>query len=99
MQVQLFPRLLAEGSIGLGNSYMDGWWDCRAVDQFVDRVVLMRLNEAVTGRLNLMWLSMKSWLTNRQSYARANQLWQIVLTPRGREHPRSRAAGAQSHIG
>ena len=26
-----FKRVLQEGSLGLGESYMDGWWDCAAV--------------------------------------------------------------------
>ena len=25
---RFFARVLAEGSLGLGESYMDGWWDC-----------------------------------------------------------------------
>ncbi len=28
---RFFARLLGEGSLGLGESYMDGWWDCKAL--------------------------------------------------------------------
>jgi cyclopropane-fatty-acyl-phospholipid synthase len=31
---QFFERVLAGGSLALGESYMDGWWDCDALDQF-----------------------------------------------------------------
>lgn len=24
----LYERILAQGSLGLGEAYMDGWWDC-----------------------------------------------------------------------
>jgi cyclopropane-fatty-acyl-phospholipid synthase len=24
----LYARVLAQGSLGLGEAYMDGWWDC-----------------------------------------------------------------------
>ena len=25
---RFYPRVLSQGSVGLGESYMDGWWDC-----------------------------------------------------------------------
>lgn len=31
-------RLLTEGSLGLGESYMEGWWDCSNLDQFFERL-------------------------------------------------------------
>ncbi len=31
----IYPRLLDGGSLALGESYMDGWWDCEALDQFL----------------------------------------------------------------
>jgi cyclopropane-fatty-acyl-phospholipid synthase len=34
-----FDRILTRGSLGLGESYMDGWWDCGAVDEFITRVL------------------------------------------------------------
>jgi cyclopropane-fatty-acyl-phospholipid synthase len=33
-----FKRMMDEPSLGLGESYMDGWWDCEALDQFFYRV-------------------------------------------------------------
>lgn len=27
-----YSRVLREGSLGLGESYMDGWWDCEKLD-------------------------------------------------------------------
>ena len=71
---RLFPRLLKDGSIGLGQSYMDVWWDCEALDQCIDRILRKRLDKLVSGHLTLTWLTMKSRLTNRQSHARADQI-------------------------
>lgn len=31
---RLFARVLAEGSLALGETYMDGWWDCERLDEF-----------------------------------------------------------------
>ena len=36
MQVRderFFARVLARGSLGLGESYMDGWWECPREDR------------------------------------------------------------------
>ena len=70
-------RILAKGSLGLGESYMDGWWDCPQIDEFIARVLRARL-DAQVGSPGL-WLSvLRTRLTNLQSVARA---WQV-----GREH-------------
>ena len=44
---------LAQGSLGLGESYMDGWWDCESLDEFFCRVLRARLDEAVATTLVL----------------------------------------------
>ena len=31
---RFYKRVIAQGSIGLGESYMDGWWECKSIDQF-----------------------------------------------------------------
>ena len=40
---RFFQRVLAEGSLGLGESYMDGWWDVENLDGFFDRLLGARL--------------------------------------------------------
>ena len=68
-----FDRILSRGSLGLGESYMDGWWDCDQVDEFISRILRSRLDEQV-GRAGWLWASMKARLTNLQSQNRA---WQV----------------------
>jgi len=68
-----FDRILTRGSLGLGESYMDGWWDCEAVDEFMARVLRARLDRQV-GRAGWIWASLKARLTNLQSEHRA---WQV----------------------
>ncbi len=43
----LFSRVLKGGSLALGESYSDGWWDCEALDQFFNKLFRARLNEKV----------------------------------------------------
>lgn len=70
-------RILARGSLGLGESYMDGWWECEQIDEFIARVLRARLDERVGGA-GVMLTALKARLLNLQSERRA---WQV-----GREH-------------
>jgi cyclopropane-fatty-acyl-phospholipid synthase len=36
---RFYKRLLSQGSMGLGESYMEGWWDCERIDEFVFHVI------------------------------------------------------------
>lgn len=40
-------RILAKGSLGLGESYMDGSWDVERLDEFLARLLRARLDERV----------------------------------------------------
>lgn len=46
---QLFGRVLSQGSLGLGESYMDGWWDAQRPDQFIEHLLRARLDKKVKG--------------------------------------------------
>jgi len=36
---RFYRRALLEGSLGVGESYVDGWWDCRDLEELVFRLV------------------------------------------------------------
>ena len=40
-----FERVLSGGSLALGESCMNGWWDCEALDQFFERILENRLDK------------------------------------------------------
>ncbi len=64
-----YARVLAKGSLGLGESYMDGWWDVRDLDGFVYRLLAARADErARSWRDALAWLG--AALVNHQRGAR-----------------------------
>jgi cyclopropane-fatty-acyl-phospholipid synthase len=44
---RFYARVLKDGSLGVGESYMDGWWDCEAVDELVARLVTIQAKEAI----------------------------------------------------
>ena len=41
---RLYSRIILRGSIGLGEAYMDGWWNCQQLDQFFYRVLRNQLH-------------------------------------------------------
>lgn len=72
---RVWRRAILGGSLGFGEAYMDGWFDCPAMDQFFERVMggnvrdqlwAIRLSKAVQG--------FHGKLVNRQSVARAGQV-------------------------
>ena len=42
---RFFSRVLTGGSLALGESYMDGWWDCPALDEMCARAIGARLDQ------------------------------------------------------
>lgn len=68
---RLYARVLRQGSVGLGEAYMDGWWDAPALDAFMARVLGARLSEKVAFNASTAWLFVKSHLINMQSRKRA----------------------------
>ncbi|MCF8063488.1 MAG: cyclopropane-fatty-acyl-phospholipid synthase, partial [Deltaproteobacteria bacterium] len=51
-----YDRVLSGGSLALGDSYMDGWWDCEALDRFFERILAHRLDKkAAEKSIRLLW--------------------------------------------
>ncbi len=69
-----YRRVLGGGSLALGESYMDGWWDCSALDQFFERIMAARLDTKVTQNKSLLWAAFKARLKNRSGRSRAFEI-------------------------
>ena len=54
---RFYPRILRHKNLGLGESYMDGWWECPRLDEFIHRILVARLEKKVAGRPGL-WLKL-----------------------------------------
>jgi cyclopropane-fatty-acyl-phospholipid synthase len=68
---RLYDRILRDSSLGLGEAYMDGWWDCESIDEFINRVLKARLDEKIKNNLRLVFQVVRAGLFNRQSSAKA----------------------------
>lgn len=66
-----FGRIFRDGSLGLGEAYMDGWWDCDQLDEFFYRTLRSRLDEKIKGNWPLIWRAVLSKIINQQSRGRA----------------------------
>lgn len=68
---RFFDRVLRDASLGLGESYMDGWWDCGEIDEFINRALQARLDEKVRNETRYIFQALRARLLNRQSVNKA----------------------------
>ncbi|HSM26912.1 MAG TPA: cyclopropane fatty acyl phospholipid synthase [Thioalkalivibrio sp.] len=87
----LYQRILAEGSLGAGEAYMDGWWDVDRLDELFFRMLRARLDRevrtpAVLGKSLLCWLGnlqnrRRSRQVAEQHYDLPTRLYEAMLGP------------------
>ncbi len=70
----LYERVLHEQNLGLGEAYMEGWWDCQRIDQFIRRILEHRLDQKVRGNLKLMLSLLPGRLRNLQTRRKVRKL-------------------------
>lgn len=66
-----YLRVFHDGSLGLGESYMDGWWDCPNLDQFFDRIISANLHDKIKSDIWLWPKLLLLKLINHQTKNRA----------------------------
>ena len=73
---RVYRAILAHWSLGLGESYMDGFWDCERLDELITRLLSANLYDRAKGpaRLRLWGHVLRARLLNLQSSARAFQV-------------------------
>lgn len=89
---RVFARVLAQGSLGLGESYMDGWWDTEDLDGLLYRLLRARLDRrridlatawaALRARLLNLQSRRRSFAVGRHHYDIGNDLYQAMLGKR-----------------
>jgi len=86
---KLFDRLFAGGSLALGESYMEGWWDCKSLDQFFDKLLQAKIEKKVVSTKAVMaivrakiWNMQTKTLSKtvaKQHYNLGNELYKKML--------------------
>lgn len=89
---RLYKRVLKEGSIGLGEAYMDGWWDCEYLDAFFYKLLSEGIDSKVSDNFHDAVYYVVSRAINLQSISRSrkvakvhynlgNNLFESILEP------------------
>ncbi|MFC0227075.1 cyclopropane fatty acyl phospholipid synthase [Serratia aquatilis] len=85
-----FKRVLQQGSLGLGESYMDGWWECERLDIFFQRVLTAGLENKLPhhlkdifniaiARLTNLQSKKRAWIVGKEHYDLGNDLFTLML--------------------
>ena len=70
----LWNRLFAEGTLGLGEAYMDGWWDVEDMAEFFNRVISARIEHKLRITPNLIWQYVQARFLNMQTISRSQRV-------------------------
>ncbi len=88
-----YKRVILHGSLGLGESYMEGWWDTNSIDDLIFRLLRADFDKSVKGIqykffnhfrakfLNLQKKS-KAYEIGEKHYDRGNELFENMLDKR-----------------
>jgi len=88
---RFYRRALLQGSLGLGEAYMDGWWDAGSLDGLLHRLLAAHLDRRVPGfpdwlhglRASLINLQARrrSFTVGERHYDLGNELFEAMLGP------------------
>jgi cyclopropane-fatty-acyl-phospholipid synthase len=72
----VYQRILDHGSLGFGEAYVDGLWECAELDSLFTRLLISDIDEKLKGwaRVGLLASSLRNRLVNLQSGLRAYQV-------------------------
>jgi cyclopropane-fatty-acyl-phospholipid synthase len=70
---RVFRRVLLHGAIGLGDAYVDGWWDCAALDRLFDRALRAGLPSRLWWTPPVLGAWLGERVFNRQTRPRAGR--------------------------
>lgn len=71
---RFYGRLIAQGSLGFGDSYVDGWWQCPRIDELIHRVLSYDLEADVGTGWGVRLQLLKAKLLNLQAPSRAPEV-------------------------
>lgn len=67
---RFFQRVLAQGSLGFGEAYVDGWWNSESLDQLLTHLINAKLDQKVKS-LVVGYDALKAKIFNRQGRSRS----------------------------
>lgn len=67
----VYKRVLQEGTLGAGEAYLEGWWDCEQLDVMFCKAIRAHLEEKIHNTVPVLLIAAGQMLFNLQSVARA----------------------------
>jgi cyclopropane-fatty-acyl-phospholipid synthase len=88
-----FKRFIKGGTLGLGESYVEGWWECDSLDEMFARLIQTDFMEIYKNRLAFIFYYLRARLSNvgkkpkafeigKRHYDIGNDLFQCMLDKR-----------------
>ena len=71
LNTNFYKRAISEAELGIGESYMNGWWDCEKIDELIFRIIQARLDQVVKRKLSILIKLLLARIINLQSRRRA----------------------------
>ena len=68
---EFYRRAITEGELGVGESYMDVWWDAEKPDEFMCKIISAGIDEKIRRKLSILIPIFAARLFNLQSKRRA----------------------------
>jgi len=69
---RIFPQMLQNKNLGLGESYMEGWWDCQQLDEFIYKILTARLDAKIKSGFKFLIPTLTAAIFNLQSRMRCH---------------------------
>lgn len=71
---RFYQRVWADQSLGLGESYVDGWWDCAHIDQMITRLLDAKIDKTFKPTLKQYFYIISHRIFNFQNKLRAKEV-------------------------
>ncbi|MFH1405062.1 MAG: cyclopropane fatty acyl phospholipid synthase [Patescibacteria group bacterium] len=73
---RFFSRVIQQGSLGLGESYMDGWWKCERLDEFFTKILTDDVRNKIKKHWPVIVQAILAGLFNQQRPSKAFEIGQ-----------------------
>lgn len=77
---RFYDRVIGNGSLGLGETYVEGWWDCQQIDEAVRKIMEARLERHFADKWQLGIAALRvlrARIINLQSEKRAAEIAKV----------------------
>jgi cyclopropane-fatty-acyl-phospholipid synthase len=88
-----YRRAITEGELGIGESYMDGWWDAEEVDGLINKILIAQLDKKIKLKFSILFelftkrffnlqSKQRAFIVGKKHYDLGNDLFQHMLDKR-----------------